>query len=84
LSHVDDKTEIFKVVGNIFCWHVRGKVMDYYLYRLFGIQREGKVVEIIFLQVGFYGSIVCHFFCNDTGSISCISELVVLLFGVVF
>jgi hypothetical protein len=45
----------FKAVGNIFRWRVWGKVMDYCLYRFFGTWREGKVVEIIFLQVGFHG-----------------------------
>jgi hypothetical protein len=33
-------------------------------------------MEIIFLQVEFHGWIVYHFFCYDTGSISCISEFV--------
>jgi hypothetical protein len=32
-------------------------------------------MEIIFLQVEFYGGIVHHFFCYDTGYISCILEL---------
>jgi hypothetical protein len=32
-----------------------GKVMDYCLDRFFGIWGEGKIVEIIFLQVGFHG-----------------------------
>jgi hypothetical protein len=32
-----------------------GEVTDYCFHRLFGIWGEGKVVEIIFLQVGFHG-----------------------------
>jgi hypothetical protein len=39
----------------IFRWRVWGKVTDYCLYRLYGISGEGKIVEIIFLQVGFHG-----------------------------
>jgi hypothetical protein len=32
-----------------------GKVVEYCLYRHFGIYRKGKTVEIIFFQVGFHG-----------------------------
>jgi hypothetical protein len=33
----------------------QGKVTDYCLYTLFGIWGEGRIVEIIFVQVGFHG-----------------------------
>jgi hypothetical protein len=33
------------------------------LDRLFGIWREGEILEIIYLQVGFHVIIVRHFFC---------------------
>jgi hypothetical protein len=68
-----------KDVGNNFRWRVRGEMTDYCLYRLFGIWGEDKIADIIFLEVGFYGRIVRHFFCYDTGSISCISELLLSL-----
>jgi hypothetical protein len=32
-----------------------GKATNYYIDRLFGIWRKDKIVEIIFLQVGFHG-----------------------------
>jgi hypothetical protein len=44
-----------KAVGNIFCWRVLGKMTDYCLDMLFRIWREGKILEIIFLQVEFHG-----------------------------
>jgi hypothetical protein len=50
---------------------------------VFGIWGEGKIIVIIFLQVAFNGGIIRHFFCYDTSSTSCISELV-LSFDVVF
>jgi hypothetical protein len=55
LPHIEDvEAKVLKPVGNIFHWHVQGKVTDYFLDRLFGIWGEGKIVEIIFLQVGFH------------------------------
>jgi hypothetical protein len=50
--------------------------MDYCFDRLFGIWGEGTIMDIIFLQVGFHGRVVRHYYCYDTGSISYISELV--------
>jgi hypothetical protein len=48
-------------------------VTDYCLYRLFEIWGDGKILEIIFSP----GRISwLNFFYYDTGSISCISELV--------
>jgi hypothetical protein len=44
-----------KPVGNIFTWRIWGKVMDYCFDRIFRIWGEGKIPEIIFLQVGFHG-----------------------------
>jgi hypothetical protein len=49
------KPKYLKTVRNIFRWRVWGKVTDYCPYRLFGISGEGKIVQIIFLQVGFHG-----------------------------
>jgi hypothetical protein len=49
------KPKTSKAVGNIFLWHVCGKVTDYCLDRLFGICGEGKIVNIMFPQVGFHG-----------------------------
>jgi hypothetical protein len=55
LPHVDDvEAKVLKAVGNIVRWRI-WEVMDYCFYRLFGIRGEGKIVEIIFLQVGFHG-----------------------------
>jgi hypothetical protein len=65
-----------EVAGNIFRRRIWVKVTDYCLDRLFGIWGEGKLVEIMFLQVGFHGYIVHHFFCYDMSSVSCVSELV--------
>jgi hypothetical protein len=63
LPHVDDvEAKVLKVVGNAFRWCTWGKVTDYCLCRLFRIWREGKILEIILLQVGFHGRMVRHFF----------------------
>jgi hypothetical protein len=52
LPHVDDvEAYVLKSVGNIFRWRVRSKMTDYCFYWLFGIWGEGKIVEIIFVQV---------------------------------
>jgi hypothetical protein len=45
--------------------------------------RQGKIMEIILIQVDYHGWIVRHFFCYDTSSISCISDFA-LSFEVVF
>jgi hypothetical protein len=56
LPHVDKaEAKVFKSVGNMFRWRVWEKMPDYCIYRLFGIRGEGKIVGIIFLQVGFHG-----------------------------
>jgi hypothetical protein len=56
LSHVDDiEAYVLKDVENVFHWRVWAKVTDYCPDRLFGIWGEGKIVETIFLQVGFHG-----------------------------
>jgi hypothetical protein len=56
LSDVDDvEAYVLKAVGNIFHWYVWGKVTDYCLDGLFGFWGEGKILQIIFLQVGFHG-----------------------------
>jgi hypothetical protein len=55
-SHIDDvEALVLKVVRNISHWLIGGKVMDFCLDRLFTICGKGKIVEITFLQVGFYG-----------------------------
>jgi hypothetical protein len=48
------KPKSSRLVGNIFCWCVWGKARDYCRDRLSRIWGEGKIVEIIFLQVGFH------------------------------
>jgi hypothetical protein len=49
LTHVDDvESYVFKAVGNIFHWHIRGKVTDYCLDRLFRMCRGGKILELFF------------------------------------
>jgi hypothetical protein len=84
LPHADDiEAYVLKAVGNNFCWRIWGQVRDYCFYKLLEIWGEGKIVEIIFLQVGFHGGIARYFFCNDTSSFSSISEFV-LSFVVVF
>jgi hypothetical protein len=38
LPHIDNvEARDLKAVGNIFCYRVWGKVIDYYLDRIFGI-----------------------------------------------
>jgi hypothetical protein len=55
LPHIHDvEAKDLKAVGNIFPWHVWGKVMHYYLHRVFGNWGEGKIVKIIFPQVEFH------------------------------
>jgi hypothetical protein len=54
LPHADDvEAYVLMAVRNIFHWRIWGKVVDYCLNRIFGIWRKGKILEIVFLQVGF-------------------------------
>jgi hypothetical protein len=55
VASVDCLDAVFKAAGNIFRWLICGKVTDYCIDRVFRIRREGKILEIIFLQVGFHG-----------------------------
>jgi hypothetical protein len=55
VAGVDCLDAVFKAVGNIFRWLICGEVTDYCIDRVFKIWREGKILEIIFIQVGFHG-----------------------------
>jgi hypothetical protein len=68
-THVDDiEAYVLKAAGNIFRWRVWGKMTDYCLDRVFEFGQKVKEWRLFF-------SITRHFFCYDTGSILCISEV---------
>jgi hypothetical protein len=78
LLHIDDvETYVLKAAGNMFRRCVWGKVIGLdNLDRLFEIWGGGRIVEIMFLQIGLHCGIVHPFFCYDMGSVSFVSELV--------
>jgi hypothetical protein len=55
-------------------WSVNGKclITAFMGFRDFWVEGEG---EFFGLEEGFYSLKVCHFFCDNSGSVSCVAEL---------
>jgi hypothetical protein len=67
--------QVYQSFRNVLCRAIGREVTYHCFYGLLGLWKEGVIGEVIVGEVGFDGFEVCHVFGDDSGSISCATEL---------
>jgi hypothetical protein len=72
-NHV--KAEAHQPVGSIFRRGGVREVTYHRLYGFFGFREKGEIGKVFAIEVGFHGLVIRHASRDNSGSISCATEL---------